>query len=127
GDSVPIAGLFPALTPHARRSVSCPVVVFCSEAPRPDTLCGPVEVSPSPVYGAALLMRFGFIAHRGFKSLHLRRSAKPQALVLGALSVVQSARLLADVLVRGAHLDRPRPAPRRERRGERHRRKWLEA
>lgn len=30
------------------------------------------EVSPSPVYGAALLMRFGLNAHRGFKSLRLR-------------------------------------------------------
>lgn len=30
------------------------------------------EASPSPVYGAALLMRFGLIAHRGFKSLRLR-------------------------------------------------------
>ena len=30
------------------------------------------EASPSPVYGAALLMRFGSQAHRGFKSLRLR-------------------------------------------------------
>ena len=35
------------------------------------------EASPSPVYGAALLMRFGFIAHRGFKSLRLRRCSEP--------------------------------------------------
>ena len=33
---------------------------------------GALEASPSPVYGAALLMRFGLNAHRGFKSLRLR-------------------------------------------------------
>ncbi len=32
-----------------------------------------LEASPSPVYGAALLMRFGFIAHREFKSPRLRQ------------------------------------------------------
>ena len=32
------------------------------------------EASPSPVYVAALLMRFGFTAHPGFKSPSLRRS-----------------------------------------------------
>src|SRR6201999_2427693 len=32
----------------------------------------PLEASPSPVYGAALLMRFGFTAHPGFKSPSLR-------------------------------------------------------
>jgi hypothetical protein len=31
-----------------------------------------LEASPSPVYGAALLMRFGFTAHPGFKSPSLR-------------------------------------------------------
>lgn len=31
-----------------------------------------MEASPSPVYGAALLMRFGFNAHREFKSRRLR-------------------------------------------------------
>ncbi len=43
--------------------------------PRPGptgTLSGLMEASPSPVYGAALLMRFGLNAHRGFKSLRLR-------------------------------------------------------
>src|ERR1700728_2015585 len=34
----------------------------------------PLEASPSPVYGAALLMRFGFTAHPGFKSPSLRPS-----------------------------------------------------
>jgi hypothetical protein len=33
---------------------------------------GHQEASPSPVYGAALLMRFGFTAHPGFKSPSLR-------------------------------------------------------
>ena len=32
-----------------------------------------VEASPSPVYGAALLMRFGPQAHREFKSRRLRQ------------------------------------------------------
>ena len=35
------------------------------------------EASPSPVYGAALLMRFGLNAHRGFKSLRLRAPGAP--------------------------------------------------
>jgi hypothetical protein len=37
-------------------------------------MCGLLaqEASPSPVYGAALLMRFGFTAHPGFKSPSLR-------------------------------------------------------
>jgi hypothetical protein len=30
------------------------------------------EASPSPVYGAALLMRFGLLVHPGFKSPSLR-------------------------------------------------------
>ena len=39
----------------------------------PESLSGSRgEASPSPVYGAALLMRFGSQAHRGFKSLRLR-------------------------------------------------------
>jgi hypothetical protein len=33
---------------------------------------GPQEASPSPVYGAALLMRFGVTPHPGFKSRSLR-------------------------------------------------------
>jgi hypothetical protein len=32
------------------------------------------EASPSLVYGAALLMRFGFIAHPGFESRSLRKN-----------------------------------------------------
>src|SRR4029079_6042148 len=52
-----------------------------------------MEASPSPVYGAALLMRFGFIAHRGFKSLRLRRTRKsPDTLFVGALSRASNAR-----------------------------------
>lgn len=34
-----------------------------------------MEASPSPVYGAALLMRFGFNAHREFKSRRLRHQS----------------------------------------------------
>jgi PAS domain S-box-containing protein len=34
---------------------------------------GAEEASPSPVYGAALLMRFGLIAHPGFESRSLRQ------------------------------------------------------
>src|SRR5688572_17537355 len=37
-----------------------------------DRLGGRREASPSPVYGAALLMRFGVTPHPGFKSRSLR-------------------------------------------------------
>jgi hypothetical protein len=33
------------------------------------------EASPSPVYGAALLMRFGLLVHPGFKSPSLRTTS----------------------------------------------------
>ena len=36
----------------------------------------PLEVSPSPVYGARLLSGFGAQPHRGFKSRHLRQRLK---------------------------------------------------
>jgi hypothetical protein len=50
------------------------------------TLAPGVEASPSPVYGAALLMRFGLTAHRGFKSLRLRHTKNdPDTLLVGVV------------------------------------------
>jgi hypothetical protein len=44
---------------------------------------GQREASPSPVYGAALLMRLGFTALPGFKSPSLRRSRPPSLMLCG--------------------------------------------
>ena len=51
------------------------------------------EASPSPVYGAALLMRFGFNAHPGFKSPSLRH-ARPWSGVTGETRLVRSVDLV---------------------------------
>src|SRR6478735_2608172 len=53
------------------------VTHFARRAGGPLT-CATLEASPSPVYGAALLMRFGSQAHRGFKSLRLRHMNSPR-------------------------------------------------
>ena len=66
---------------HGRESgalSSRATALACGAAGRyadPDRLVG--EASPSPVYGAALLMRLGFIALPGFKSPSLRSSRPP--------------------------------------------------
>lgn len=52
--------------------------------------CPLLEASPSPVYGAALLMRFGLTAHRGFKSLRLRATETPGSLRPGVFRCAEA-------------------------------------
>jgi hypothetical protein len=67
-DCAPSPTSGPPLTDHA---------VLCPPSRRPSNVgpwppARPGEASPSPVYGAALLMRFGLTAHPGFESRSLR-------------------------------------------------------
>ena len=59
-----------------QRSVRCQTgaLLACTSTGNLSAACLAQEASPSQVYGAALLMRFGFTAHPGFKSPSLRPS-----------------------------------------------------